>query len=503
MHAKARLAELILRIEGVWIKMEHQIRSLGTVASLLDTRLQDYFDRTLDNLYAKLRAVLTLIDGIIGSRQATNAQRLDLATQISNWSRTKMMYSERGLEKAVVDLEIWHKIFDPSWFLLSLVPAPAIDERLAEDGTFASSKAVAWVKATRDARKPEADQPTMKQPLLITDFSWIDDVHHIPYSNALVAVDNRTGNALVLDTTTYPSATNLDIAQVHVRDIARVLTTIEPIFMGLLKCRGFHRIPATLQTPPNFRLVFEVPAGAHSPKTLRQRLLAETEATLEHRFHLAQSLARAVLFVHTSGFVHKNIRPETILLFSDTKGSTSMNPFLLGFERFRLASAGTNLISDALWEQNLYRHPERQGTLAEALYVMQHDIYSLGVCMLELGIWKSFIVQGGYSPGTRPPMEFSPSLGPTLLPITKYLDMKDKRTAALEIKNTLVSLAQEKLPFLMGQTYAEIVIACLTCLDRGSGNKFAERGEVEDEDGIIVGVHFIEKIFARLEEIRL
>ncbi|MCJ1401951.1 hypothetical protein MMC11_005168 [Xylographa trunciseda] len=500
-NAKAHVTELILRIEGVWIKMEHQIRSLGTVASLLDTRLLDYFDLTLHNLYAKLQAAHNLIDRVIGSKQATNVQRLDVTAQISNWSRAKVMFSEKNLEKVVADLESWHRIFDPSWFLLALEPTPAVDERLADDRTLEPSKAIAWVKATRDARKPEASHPKPVQSLFFVDFSWVDNISPIPYSNALSASDHRTRNSLILDTTTYPFATNLEVAQTHVHDIARVFATVDSSSIGLLRCRGFRKIPPTLLTPPNFQLVFEVPTGAHSPKSLRQRLLEEKEATLDERLHLAQSLARAVLFVHTAGFVHKNVRPETILLFSDARHPTSIKPFLLGFERFRLAAAGTNLISDALWEQNLYRHPERQGTLAEKLYVMQHDIYSLGVCLLELGLWTPFVVPPG-SLGTRAPTRLSPHPG-SILPILSFLDMKDKRKAALEIKKTLTALAQAKLPFLTGNTYAEIVTACLTCLDRGPGNMFAERAEVEDDDGIIVGVHFIEKVFARLEEIRL
>ena len=479
--------------------MDYQIRSLGTVANLLDSRLQDYFDLTLHNLYAKLEAAHNLIDKVVGSKQATNAQRLAVATQLSNWSRTKIMFSEKSLEKAVVDLESWQKIFDPSWSLLALVPTPAVDERLTNDHTLESSKAIAWVKATRNARKPETSQHRLTQSLLLVDFSMIDDVCPILCCNALSASDIYTRNLLILDTTTYPSATNLEIAQTHVCEIAGVLASVNSLSMGLLKCRGFRKLSATSLTPPNFQLVFDVPLGFHSPKSLRQRLQEEKDSTLDERFHLAQSLARAVLFVHTAGFVHKNIRPETILLFSDASEAESNRPFLIGFERFRLAAAGTNLISDALWEQNLYRHTERQGTLAEKLYVMQHDIYSLGVCLLELGLWTSFVILP-CSPGLKAPTLPIPG---SMLPIGNYLNLKDKRKAALEVKKTLVALAQEKLPFLMGNTYAEIVIACLTCLDRGAGNMFAERSEVDSEDGIIVGVYFIEKVFARLEGIRL
>ncbi|KGQ01268.1 hypothetical protein PAAG_12039 [Paracoccidioides lutzii Pb01] len=72
--------------------------------------------------------------------------------------------------------------------------------------------------------------------------------------------------------------------------------------------------------------------------------------------------------------------------------------------------------------------------------------------------------------------------------------------AALGIKEKLVngdSMAQ--LPSLMGRTYTGVVLACLTCLDAGVGNMFDDGQEMYDENGIVVGVRFTEKILERLE----
>jgi hypothetical protein len=43
------------------------------------------------------------------------------------------------------------------------------------------------------------------------------------------------------------------------------------------------------------------------------------------------------------------------------------------------------------WDRNVYRHPLRQGDRPAEAYRMQHDIYSLGVCLLEIGLWESFV----------------------------------------------------------------------------------------------------------------
>ena len=57
----------------------------------------------------------------------------------------------------------------------------------------------------------------------------------------------------------------------------------------------------------------------------------------------------------------------------------------------REAKGKTSRKGDDDWEKNLYRHPQRQGILLHADYEMRHDIYSLGVCLLEIGLWKSFV----------------------------------------------------------------------------------------------------------------
>lgn len=100
--------------------------------------------------------------------------------------------------------------------------------------------------------------------------------------------------------------------------------------------------------------------------------------------------------------VHKNIRPDTIVIFQDKTIGLGI-PFLLGFEKIRAVNAFTNLIDDAKWQKNLYRHPNRQGLRYEESYKMQHDIYSFGICLLEIGLWDSFAFwnkeTGSFEPG--------------------------------------------------------------------------------------------------------
>jgi serine/threonine protein kinase len=198
---------------------------------------------------------------------------------------------------------------------------------------------------------------------------------------------------------------------------------------------------------------------------------------------LAVSLARSVVFLHASRIVHKNITPENIILLQ-SKGESLGTPFLVGFERFRFDERRTNMTGDDNWEKNLYRHPQRQGLQPEEVYKMRHDIYSVGVCLLEVGLWSSFVHYTEDNQVAGPDSE---------LPIDSLVGKKNKRKAAAEINAILVEKARSTLPQLMGKIYTDVVVSCLNYLDRDNP-LFSSKSDFEDEDGITVGVKYIEKV---------
>jgi hypothetical protein len=350
---------------------------------------------------------------------------------------------------------------------------PMIDKYLA---VFDTKPPTEKLKQIREAM---SRGPEVKGGSVFIDRGLIaGEKHRLPSSTAYTTrLTNGDGNVLI-DTTISSPESDLNTAKLHVRDLARRLSNSDPWEFGLLHCRGV--VISVDDKGAHFTLVFDIPPTLSSPRTVRDLLLHKVPHALNRRFQLAKQLVRSLMFVHTSGFVHKSIRPETIVVFQE-KQSILGPSFLIGFERFRPGGAGTLLAGDDSWEKNLYRHPKRQGLQPEEKYVMQHDIYSLGVCLLEIGFWNSFVCPDGDSLQPGPELE---SIAEALLA---------KKSPVL-IKRTLVSMASDRLPGLMGQRYADLALACLTCLDPGDTNLFGKERDLEDEDGIVVGVQYIEKV---------
>lgn len=141
------------------------------------------------------------------------------------------------------------------------------------------------------------------------------------------------------------------------------------------------------------------------------------------------------------------------------------------------------LSGDSAWEKNIYRHPHRQGLFAEEVYSMKHDIYSLGVCLLEIGLWESFILCEDVSGPCAP----ADALGLNL--------QSPEFQNPMLMKKHLVDMAQKELPKRIGERYMEVVVNCLTCLDKENVD-FGNQKEFEDEDGVLIGVRYIEKVWS-------
>lgn len=55
----------------------------------------------------------------------------------------------------------------------------------------------------------------------------------------------------------------------------------------------------------------------------------------------------------------------------------------------------------------------------------------------------------------------------------------------------------------MGERYTAVVVTCLTCLDDDNVDFADHDADMKDEDGILIGVKYIEKVLMRLDSITM
>ncbi|KAL9084941.1 MAG: hypothetical protein Q9165_007807 [Trypethelium subeluteriae] len=474
-HAEKEICERALHIESCWKRTSLQLDFLGRVWNELDQEHQSIQSEILTVLNEKVRAADQKLNSYLREHQPSTNVISDLAESPTvKVKRFKYAALKESLDKTIRDMESWQKMFDPSWFLIMRVASEHVDnvlDRSHQD----NSMMMILASSVRDSLREDPQKPVsifLPENGLETA-KFID----IPFSSAKLAQRAHSTKWLLVDPIPCDSLLDFNQRKKAIRDLARKLMTTDPSTFALLKCVG-----AVPKASHEFLLVFRTPHNVSHPRTLRSTLLlGDIDHSLSERFRIATQLSRAICSIHTFGFVHKSIRPENIMLFQDDDSALG-SAFLIGFEKIRPEEGASRLIGDNAWEKNLYRHPERQGVRLQAPYVMQHDIYSLGVCLLEIGLWQSFVHYNDTDSDHAEPgsLEFAG-------------DALDSSSRAESVKNELVALAEEKLPNSMGSRYAMIVKTCLTCLDEGIED-FGDEAELQDEDGVLVAVRYIEKL---------
>ena len=252
---------------------------------------------------------------------------------------------------------------------------------------------------------------------------------------------------------------------------------------GVLHCLGFR-------DTPHIELCFELPEGHKRIVPLAERLsdLADAQPILDAKFALARSLSKAVFSVAATGFVHKSIRSGTVMLLSPEttintgSGNDVGRPFLTTWQYMRKEgdlSKRENPAED--WQEDIYRHPHRHGIRAQARYNTGHDIYSLGVCLLEIGLWNPLLTYNTTTKEVDPAAYFVEAAATLLNVAPAHFDIMAAFRRPSDIQQVLFNLAAERLPSQMGMDYARLVTQCLTCLEGGFGdeNDFSKMSSVE------------------------
>ncbi len=124
--------------------------------------------------------------------------------------------------------------------------------------------------------------------------------------------------------------------------------------------------------------------------------MAVQSPSLTARLALMRKLTQAVEKLHAVNWLHKGLCSENVVFFpGHDVGDVLTEPYLSGFDYSRPgleASMSSNPVTTAA--EDLYRHPAVQGGPQEGSsrslgYRKRHDLYSLGVVLVEIARWNT------------------------------------------------------------------------------------------------------------------
>lgn len=235
--------------------------------------------------------------------------------------------------------------------------------------------------------------------------------------------------------------------------------------IAVLRCRGVSFPNRDLHD-----LVFQLPPGLGAPRTLRRVLLDDSPDThiKDARIKLALQLCTALHVLHSLNVVHKGVRPENIILLPPLDSSvvgdgnspalTLGKPYLAGFCYSRSDNSDSGMAKpyNATFAELIYFHPRHIRTHRDYEFDKSDDIYSLGICLLEIGLWRSLLYWGEKDDWYITREEWG------LRDARFYTeDGFNKDNAWYMRKDEFMKVAREALPVSMSSTYAEVVLSCL------------------------------------------
>ncbi|KAI5928244.1 hypothetical protein F4810DRAFT_185358 [Camillea tinctor] len=230
------------------------------------------------------------------------------------------------------------------------------------------------------------------------------------------------------------------IAQAH--QLARLLFEAGSHEFHTLPFRGYLNDPSSSR----FAFYFDYPQDVsdHEPTTLHRLIEDGNGASrlyLPQRFKIALTISRALGAFHADGWVHKSVRSHSVIFFYNNENQSMYDkPYLVDFEFSRPDAGATLLAFDDDLERNLYRHPDRQ-ELPIIGFNKMHDVYALGIVLLELGLWQT--ARSIYDTARKEGREASVR-------------------NATRMQGTYLACARKDIGHIMGPDYLEAVITCLS-----------------------------------------
>lgn len=397
------------------------------------------------------------------------------AAQIAKfWARLKeesacIVWGQERDEQIISEIEFWCKQLDtvsswtiPNMFFDAEIPdikKHVEDTRLNDtnlNGEIVVALAEGIISASEGSRDPTVQLDIRQIRFPGEGFNPIKERYNRPRRSDLGGIELRKwadfkGDAgewsrVIVEFKAQPSVdadeANVYAAQTDLSKLVRVLrlASQRKEAFHILHCYGWY------QSFNHFGLVYQVPGQSDRTQclSLSNILLNNSHKTLlarnlENRFNLAKTLASTLFRFHSANWVHRSFSPDNILLFGERAGSGFIafdwsHPYVVGFASSRYENAHSEEVSSKTRAIQPYVHPDRQGD-DYIRFRKSHDIYSLGVVLLEIGRLDSFL-------GERW--------------VNEWKDVKPHKVRDVLVRKVL------DLKGALGPRFAEATLSCLT-----------------------------------------
>ena len=256
-------------------------------------------------------------------------------------------------------------------------------------------------------------------------------------------------------------------------EFVSALHCLDSTTVSLLHCKSFFH-DGSNPLLGSFNLVHTLPFSPEKscPATLKSLITATQGKTrlpaahpLDSRFAVAQSISTALFFLHSVDFVHKSITSYNILMLERPGLDAAQrfphamgNPFLVGLESLRSDFGLSDQANGALPSSTkIYQHPDRVFSAPPPRYSKAHDVYSLGMVLLEVGLWR---------------------------PLERY--EKDLLDPVAGIRQKQLKELTDDVAINMGRRYKELVCWCLSLRgDESMGNLRFAREVLENLEDML------------------
>ncbi|QGA21513.1 hypothetical protein EYB26_009224 [Talaromyces marneffei] len=459
------------------------------------------------DIQTRLKAILRLLNKSLGEVIEAFHNAVDATGQVGRLKWTLVV--KPRLARLVPEIESWQRRFMDYIQLLRFTGYGFLQQ--ADAGVEEKKSPSAADRLSRDilhARVEEVPIDALEIPPLQNTQDNADRTEALGHTDTkLIWTSNAlNGDNILVECRTHGINANIAQLKLSASKVAQILAAAgsQALMTHVLQSVGYAYSPSPKR---EVQLFLKYPAGLDMPKTLRWALTMTPLPSINTRLELCRQLATAIFYTHTSGLVHKSIRPESILIFQEQQSPEHANLkkdstgvlFLTGFQLAREATPNTvsSTQGNQNWEYDIYTHPSRHtpGTR----YTMAHDIYSLGINLLEIALWGSFLI---FDTHERARIFNNEALEGGRL-ICDNLKAGDKE-AGQRMKQLYEMAAKALLPISMGCRFRDIVLDCLGAVERGFGNvdeDSIEKTQNEEEERI--GLEYIDKVLEGLEEIRV